>query len=275
MYIITSGMSPEEEYLAHYGVLGMKWHVHKAKQYRAKGDIVRKKQSDLYDEARNLRAESEYQKQNHNTVTAKGYKKKARDIEKTADKLNKILDKLDKKQNKHNDKNSAEIDKRIEKVKQSDRYKNLMRKIDVERSMMADYEKRYNRGDFSEIDKAKYQKDYDSVYTKEYLTEHKRLVAENDKLHGEGSHRDEKYSKLINNSAHDYADFESQQYALDNAKWVKPEAEYNERKTNSDRNIESYTNAANKPIDKLEKKRKKYVIHTYGVSENELYHMKK
>lgn len=36
MHIITSGLNPNEDHIEHYGVLGMKWGVHKAQKYYAK-----------------------------------------------------------------------------------------------------------------------------------------------------------------------------------------------------------------------------------------------
>lgn len=118
MYIITSGMSPEEEHLAHYGVLGMKWHVHKAKNNRAHADAIKRSQDDLYSRARNLRADAVEQKKAHNTVTAKSMKKKARTLEKQGEKLDKPIDKYMAKAQAYLDKNAANLDMKMAKAEE-------------------------------------------------------------------------------------------------------------------------------------------------------------
>lgn len=148
-YIIMVDSSEDE--LMHYGVLGMRWHHHKAKNYRAKADVVRRSQKDMFAEARKKREDAELQRKNHNTVTSKRYIKEAKKLEKEADKLNKEIGKYDSKMQKHLDKNATNADKKIEKIKRSNEYatledsrKNLVTKKQVIDDKLSNYDKTYN-----------------------------------------------------------------------------------------------------------------------------------
>lgn len=274
MYLVTSGVNPADEHLVHYGVLGMKWHVHKAKQYRAKGDAVRKKQNDLYNKARDKRADAEYQKQNHNTVTAKRYNKEAKDIEKSADKLNKILDKLDKKKNKHNDKNKKAIDEKVEKMKQSEKYQLLEKSKqtwdDVYNQRKTDWDngKLYDRSDKIEREaEARNVKKADDIMSKQNkhwddMVKNDFMVFKNSKYTAEDVNKAiEEHSKIQDKLNHDYIN--SKEYEV---------AAYNDLQNRNRQWREENQAKQNEMEDKTRKKYRKYIVHTYGVSENELYH---
>lgn len=260
MYIITSGMSPEEEYLAHYGVLGMKWGHHKAKTYQARGDVVKMKRDKMLEEARLKRAESEEQRSNHNPVTSKRFRKEADELEKSAHKqYDKQIDKWDKKLEKMNDKMNKAFDSDIEKIKNSKKYKEIMSEIDKHMS-----NKEYRKRAFDNGEYDRYNDDYDADYSKIYAEERKKINTKKLKKDNPNFTDDdiEEYSDMI---AMDKAEERMQKVMHD-----ADERAYKRDIKEIDNNIEKLNKSANKMFDKVEKKRKKYIVRTYGVSDQKV-----
>lgn len=92
MYILTSGMNPNEDHIEHHGVLGMRWGVHR---YRDKGGNITKRGKKRFEKVASdsERAEKETKKairihaldNTFKSNVAVGYKRKADRAEKRGD----------------------------------------------------------------------------------------------------------------------------------------------------------------------------------------------
>lgn len=237
-----------EEELMHYGVLGMKWHHHKAKGYYNK--MMRYKNSAQVkgqDAVRMIGQPGENRKQTK--ALLKG-------SQKDLVKANKYL----QKHNKYIDKMNAGFDENRDKVMKSKKYVQLEQQKKYAEDAKAAYKKSLDRGDYDEVDKATYDKAYKPVYDKTYKEEYKRLTDEARKM----GWLDDDMDKLNKIDAAEYAHEMGEQAAFDQKGIYKPNMDrYNSMVSTQDKEISNAQNKQDKMLNKVEKKRKKYVSFVY------------
>lgn len=216
-----------EEELMHYGVLGMKWHHHKAtKNYNKMMQYKNSAQVKGQDAVRMIGQPGENRKQTR--ALLKG-------SEKDLAKANKYL----QKHNKYVDKMNAGFDENRDKVMKSKKYTTLQKQINNAEDAKAAYKKSLDRGDYDEFEvNEKFVAAKTKAYEKQGVNHlDARQLAENDAM-----------------------SFDASEGA---GSWKPDMNRYNSDVAYQDKAIEKAQKAQKKMTDKVEKKRKKYVNFVY------------
>lgn len=206
-----------EDELMHYGVLGMKWHHHKAKSYQ--------KAAEGWHNQANKHLNS------MKDIAAIGYKEGAKVAYKNYVYATDAANKFERKAEKHLAKNQANLDKKLEKIKKKSKYVSLEKENkllqDVYDQSEKDYKAghRYERSDKLEEEAAR------------------RNVAKADKIMAE---RNKHWKDMVNN---DFMVFNDSKYTVEDMRKAMDEFHDIQDKLNKEYvNSKEYNDGAYKEV---------------------------